>query len=78
MFCKGLSVDTCFSGVLSGWCTRCPPKCSTDHLPICSSSARVAGNPVASYNEAELFRVGLAEEQPRTKHDRRTLTGEPC
>ena len=48
------------------------------HLPVCSSSARVAGNPVASYNEADLFRVGLAEEQPRTKHDRRTLTGEPC
>lgn len=74
----GWSTAACLNSVLSGLCTRSHRKFSMHHLPVCSSSARVAGNPVASYNEADLFRVGLAEEQPRTKHDRRTLTGEPC
>ncbi|KFM22893.1 Cell division cycle-associated protein 7 [Auxenochlorella protothecoides] len=35
-------------------------------------SARVAGNPAVVYNESDLARAGLAEEE-RTKHDRRLL-----
>lgn len=44
-------------------------------LCLCRS-ARVAGNPAVTYNENDLARLGLAEDQgPKSKHDRRTLTG---